>query len=354
MSEADTVHARFAVIGSPGHGKSYWLNDFANTAGLFEVDGGRGSCTQAGTPEWDARNQREVTVEDEELQKTYKFTLQDTPGFPDPRVERAAGYYDAVVEKCNEPLNGVVFVLKPERLCADLVDRYKTLLKEFVRLKPPVFMIVNGTEPAFRPKKEKEADYEKRRADGLQKFRETALEICSQVDLVCREIFVSFTAEDLEDFRLDLARLLVSAKAEPSQLKTYQQLKADLAEAERYPEVMLRQELERQQAVLDKKIADKAYHERRAEVCGRLANGEVLACEGLGDLINALKSKVGFTGAAESLRKLSMERLRELGPDIESTRQQRERMRVDADAQADLRERVSQMAQYLCPELLQK
>lgn len=211
--------SKFVVIGSPGQGKSTVLNEIAGED-IFDVASTGQSCTQIGG-EWERKNFKEILIDDGK--KKHALQLIDTPGFPDPNPDNAATYYDYVVQKCNEPINGVIFCMKPERECGDILERYKTLLQEFTRLTVPLIVIMNGTEPQ-KKKREKEEDYQNRRLEGLKNFRDTGRRIMRESNLHAREILVSYCIDDLADLGKDVARILSSVKPSPSNVRTYKEV----------------------------------------------------------------------------------------------------------------------------------
>ena len=60
-----------------------------------------------------------------------KLTVVGTMGFPDTDTTMASQYYDKVVSACNQPLNAIIWVLKPEHTTQDLMCKHSTLMREF-------------------------------------------------------------------------------------------------------------------------------------------------------------------------------------------------------------------------------
>lgn len=216
---APTGPLKFCVIGSSGAGKSTFLNEIAGK-NIFATSTSGQSCTQIGG-EWEERNCRDIEISCGS--KKHRLQLIDTPGFPDPDQSKAAAYYDYVVKKCNEPIHGVVFVMKPEKKIRDVLERHKTLLREFTALKVPLIVVMNGTEPNQK-RKESEEEFAKRRAEGIADFRMLGLDIMYAAALHARDILVSYCMDDLEDLGKDLARILSSVNATASNMQTYEQL----------------------------------------------------------------------------------------------------------------------------------
>jgi len=239
--------ARLVVIGFPGHGKSTVLNEIAGDE-IFQVSASGQSCTQAGGV-WEERNAKTINISDGK--HVHKLEVVDTPGFPDPDPQKAADYYDYVIAKCRQPINGVVFVMKPERACVDILQRYEDLLKEFIYLEVPLIILVNGFEPAQR-KREKDADFAKRREDGMKAFYDIARNVAKKAKLHAREILVSFCMDDLEAIGKDLAGILSMSPPRSSRLKTFLDVKREL-EAVKNKEEAARKKID--------------YEERRIEKC---------------------------------------------------------------------------------------
>jgi len=218
---------RFVCIGMPGHGKSTVLNEIAKQ-GLFAVGAAGSSCTQAGG-EWEAKNTKVITIDDGKTET--KLELIDTPGFPDPDEKVAAEYYDHVVKACNQKINGVLFVLKPEREMADVLEKYATLLKEFIHLEVPLIILVNGTE-AGKSKWDTDEQYAATMAQTTRDFRKIARNIERRCGLHAREILVSATKDQIASLGADVARAFAASPARKSSVKTYAAVLEELKKCE--------------------------------------------------------------------------------------------------------------------------
>uniref|UniRef100_A0A7S3NKY8 CRAL-TRIO domain-containing protein n=1 Tax=Aureoumbra lagunensis TaxID=44058 RepID=A0A7S3NKY8_9STRA len=213
---------KFVVIGSPGHGKSTCLNEIAQED-YFEMSAGGKSCTQAGGV-WDKKNRSEIIVCDDEVE--YHLTLIDTPGFPDPDASKAAHYYDYLVKKCSEPINGVLFVMKPERIIPDVLKRYKILMQQFVYLCVPMVVLVNGY--FTRSRLDDDESFAIRKKNDIKDMRQTATRILAATGLHPREIFISWCLDDIADFGPDIAHAFSIDGAASSNLKTISQIQDEV------------------------------------------------------------------------------------------------------------------------------
>jgi len=213
---------KFVVIGSPGHGKSTCLNEIAQED-YFEMSAGGKSCTQAGGV-WDKKNRSEIIVCDDEVE--YHLTLIDTPGFPDPDASKAAHYYDYLVKKCSEPINGVLFVMKPERIIPDVLKRYKILMQQFVYLCVPMVVLVNGY--FTRSRLDDDESFAIRKKNDIKEMRQTATRILAATGLHPREIFISWCLDDIADFGPDIAHAFSIDGAASSNLKTISQIQDEV------------------------------------------------------------------------------------------------------------------------------
>merc|ERR1711953_994873 len=112
------------------------------------------------------------------------------------------------VAKCNEPINGVLFILKPEREMCDVLERYAVLLKEFVHLEVPLIIIANGCE--VKGKREKGEEWEAKKKAGKEAMKQIARNIEIKAQLHAREILVSYK-DDLTDLAKDVLSILASS-----------------------------------------------------------------------------------------------------------------------------------------------
>ena len=158
------------------------------------------------------------------------LTIVDTMGFPDTNTAKAEEYYDKVVAACNQPLNAIILVVKPERATHDLLHKYRVLLCEFNNAGPPIFMVANGTENysgIINEQNKKEKKETDRRNFG--KFANKVVKVSK---VRATRVFVS---TDIEDFQSEVKEELFMALGgtEPigSSMKTSQQLLDEFEEA---------------------------------------------------------------------------------------------------------------------------
>lgn len=219
--------ARVVVIGGSGQGKSTFLNELAQKD-MFAVGSATSSCTQAGG-EWEGRNRKLICVNDEEHQTVHMLDTVDTPSFCDPNPELAAQYYDDVVEKCKQHINGVVLVVKPDRTAHDLLERYSVLLRTFIKLEVAMIIVVNGCES--RRRRESVGAWKRRCEVCKADFRAFGHELERAAQLIVQEIFVSACVDELESVGKSVARILSSSPAKSSKLNTFAELLEQLRAA---------------------------------------------------------------------------------------------------------------------------
>lgn len=126
------------IIGSAGHGKSTALNAMADEKKAFRVCGGKSVCTKEVTSKVFTRD----IIGNDGKDYLIKVTLVDTPGFPDPSGNVAT--HDAVIDALQQPLNAVVWVVKPESPSSGVTEQDRALLDELKQLRVPIFQLVNG------------------------------------------------------------------------------------------------------------------------------------------------------------------------------------------------------------------
>eukprot|EP00633_Aureoumbra_lagunensis_P009397 CAMPEP_0197322612 /NCGR_PEP_ID=MMETSP0891-20130614/70005_1 /TAXON_ID=44058 ORGANISM="Aureoumbra lagunensis, Strain CCMP1510" /NCGR_SAMPLE_ID=MMETSP0891 /ASSEMBLY_ACC=CAM_ASM_000534 /LENGTH=555 /DNA_ID=CAMNT_0042815053 /DNA_START=632 /DNA_END=2300 /DNA_ORIENTATION=+ len=220
----------FVCIGAPGHGKSTCLNEFAGEefAGypeLFATSASGSSCTQAGNALWDKKNHRDIHVV--RGNTAYTMHLVDTPGFPDPDLKKAAECYDWVIKACNERINGVLYVMNPEREIQDTMNRYRVLMRQFINLRVPMILLINGRAITQR-KRESDSDYETRRKKDIDEFRKSGREVLSCIGLHVREMLISYNQDELFDVGKDVAVSFSLEEPKTSNIKTLQELQDDV------------------------------------------------------------------------------------------------------------------------------
>uniref|UniRef100_A0A7S3JXW6 G domain-containing protein n=1 Tax=Aureoumbra lagunensis TaxID=44058 RepID=A0A7S3JXW6_9STRA len=220
----------FVCIGAPGHGKSTCLNEFAGEefAGekkLFATSASGSSCTQAGNALWDKKNHRDIHVV--RGNTAYTMHLVDTPGFPDPDLKKAAECYDWVIKACNEKINGVLYVMRPERAIQDTMNRYRVLMRQFINLRVPMILLINGRAITQR-KRESDSDYETRRKKDIDEFRKSGREVLSCIGLHVREMLISYNQDELFDVGKDVAVSFSLEEPKTSNIKTLQELQDDV------------------------------------------------------------------------------------------------------------------------------
>jgi len=220
----------FVCIGAPGHGKSTCLNEFAGEefAGekkLFATSASGSSCTQAGNALWDKKNHRDIHVV--RGNTAYTMHLVDTPGFPDPDLKKAAEYYDWVIKACNKRINGVLYVMNPEREIQDTMNRYRVLMRQFINLRVPMILLINGRAITQR-KRESDSDYETRRKKDIDEFRKSGREVLSCIGLHVREMLISYNQDELFDVGKDVAVSFSLEEPKTSNIKTLQELQDDV------------------------------------------------------------------------------------------------------------------------------
>ena len=226
----DVTKMKVAVIGPPGHGKSTFLNVLAQDD-LFKTGSTADSCTQ--------EVQRKVIIlkqKDQEGQEhQLHLTVVDTPGFPDTDPEKAQKYYDKVVSACNQPLNAIILVVKPERATHDLLYKYRVLLREFNNAGPPIFMVANGTENYSGIINEQNKK-EKKETDRCN-FGKFANRVVEESHVAVARIFVSTEIADIQsEVKEQLFMALGGTDPTGSNMKTSQQLLDEVEEAKRKDE----------------------------------------------------------------------------------------------------------------------
>merc|ERR1712187_559290 len=91
-----------------------------------------------------------------------EMSLVDTMGFPDPDPERSVEFYDKVVKACQQELNAIIWVHKAGRENHSDIEKVQSLMREFNKARPPIYLVVNGCENYSRKRgAAKEAKREK-------------------------------------------------------------------------------------------------------------------------------------------------------------------------------------------------
>lgn len=217
--------ATVLVIGSPGHGKSTFLNSFGqiddeNAEDIFEVGAGADSCTKE-----TSSKVIEVKYDDgSTLGRIFSLNLVDSPGFPDPDESSAVAMYDSVVRAASAPLNAVIWIVKGERGTHTVFDSYKMLMREFNNLGPPIFMVVNDRQS---PYKENQKGQDKRKKDYDANLAYGKL--CSkQTGVSIQRFFVSNGQAELTNVSKQVFMAALVEEPKASNLKTFQQLRSEL------------------------------------------------------------------------------------------------------------------------------
>jgi len=208
---------RLAVVGMPGHGKSTFLNALVGKRGEFEVGSGGGSCTQKVT-------KKELTLEHNG--RAFRTILTDTMGFPDPNPEKAAGYYNSVIEECNQSYNAIVWLIRSERELHVLVSQYKVLMREFNNAVPPVIVVVNGLENY-----EDDDERKERKPKDLDEGYKFGQSIAKAAGVEVAKIIVGAEKADLKGkVKNELALSLLGTTPKTSSMKTFKVLQDEVAQ----------------------------------------------------------------------------------------------------------------------------
>jgi len=205
------------IIGSPGHGKSTFLNAMVRDRKAFEVAASGASCTK------EVSNKTfDFIVGEGRKKRNLKLVLVDSPGFPDPEAGKAVEFYDAVVRAARQPLNAIVWLVKQERSVHAVMKQYEVLLREFNVAAPPIILFVNGQEN-YEDDEEKQdrikADTEDAKLFGQACARAAGLSVA--------HMFVSTTKPDMKKTAQDVFLAALASDPKASDLKTYEELEAE-------------------------------------------------------------------------------------------------------------------------------
>merc|ERR1712048_1330761 len=149
--------------------------------------------------------------------------LVDTPGFPDTNKKNAQKYYDAAIDACKQPLNGIIWLVKQERALHTTMEQYRLLLREFNNAGPPIIMVVNGQEN-YADEEERE---EKIEADRKNAY-EFGWQCAGAAGISPSKILISTTKQDLKNVAEEEYLALLAYKPKSSSLKTFGELKKEL------------------------------------------------------------------------------------------------------------------------------
>lgn len=245
-----------AIIGSPGHGKSTFMNALAADKKAFAVASGAGSCTQSVF-----KQIRKVLMRRGDEQTSMNIVLVDTPGFPGPDPMNAIPFFDAVIHACNEPFNAIIWMVKEERACHTVLEQYGLLLREFNNAQPPIIMVVNGMENY-----DDEAEREEKLDEHKQKAYEFGRQCADAAGISVRKIITSTTKPDLKMAASEVAFALAWFPAKRSSLKSYAELEEERSRCQTNHE-SIQLEVSKLQAAIDKKESDIVEERVFADSC---------------------------------------------------------------------------------------
>lgn len=242
---------RIAVIGAPGHGKSTFLNammsasvdgDELDEDQAFMTASSAESCTKKCSSKTIKMAGYKLMPPDDdgnivdpcETGEIHDLELVDTMGFPDPDKAAAADFYDKVVTDAvnhEEGLNALVWVVKGDRVDADVFARFKVFMKQLGQAKCRFLVIVNGQanyeSKMFKKKKPDEQEKIKREDfQNMLEYGQTLLATTGLSDVREVPVVPSGSIDNLEDkVPKALMAYLEHSTCVKSKLLTYQGLK---------------------------------------------------------------------------------------------------------------------------------
>lgn len=214
---------KIAVIGMSGQGKSTFLNAMSgcdpDDDEPFAVAATGCACTQRVAHKTFTLNSANGTP--------MQICLVDTMGFPDPDPDKALEYYDHVVAACKQPLNAIVWVHKANREDFKTIETLQSLMREFNRAVPPIYLVLNGCEnfEMLGPKKRAE-----KKKEILDAHRTIAEDLVKLSGIQVAHKLVGATVKDLHGcIKHEMAVLLAGTTQRASSMKTHKELGAELA-----------------------------------------------------------------------------------------------------------------------------